>query len=141
MSAKKVRKSQLTTRELASLNLACAPIKEAFGHSPYLVGSCEQGDRDYRDVDVRLILPDDEFDSIFGGSTFIWHIFCWAVAEWLNKVTGLPIDFQAQPMTEANAKYGTHPRNPLGVRARLYAGGGDASGLSPYDAEPGRKGA
>ena len=134
-TAKKVRKSQLTTRELAALNLACGPLKEAFGHSPYLVGSCEQGDRDYRDVDVRLILPDDEFDTIFGGKEFVWHIFCWAVAEWLHKVTGLPIDFQAQRMTEANEKYGDlaqHPRNPLGTRGRLFAGGGDAASFEGW---------
>lgn len=124
------RKCQLTTRELASLNLACVPLREAFGHPPYLVGSVEQGDRDYRDVDVRLILPDDEYDTTFGGNQLIWHVFCWAVAEWLTAQTGLPVDFQAQRMTEANDKYGdlaTNPRNPLGSRVRLYAGGGDAT--------------
>lgn len=129
MSAK-ARKSQLTTLQLANLNLACLPIAEAFGHKPYLVGSCEQGDRGYRDVDVRLILPDDKFDSLFEDKQSIWHMFCWAVSDSLAARTGLPIDFQVQRMTEANEKYGDlgkHPRNPLGVRARQFAGGGDAT--------------
>ena len=132
-------KTQLTTRELASLNLACLPLSEAFrsmceGPSGvYLVGSCEQGDRDYRDVDVRLIVADDDFDAMFA-RPLLWHIFSWAVAEWLTAQTGLPIDFQVQRMTEANEKFAGQVRNPVGVRARLYAGGGDATGGGPLGA-------
>ncbi len=122
------RKSYLGTRDIANLNLACMPIKEAFGHPPYLVGS-STARADYRDVDVRLILPDEEFDAVFEHREFLWSILCWSISEWLAARTGLPIDFQIQRMTEANEKYpsfATHPRNPMGMRGREFAGGGDA---------------
>jgi hypothetical protein len=43
----------------------------------------------------------------------------------LAQQTGLPVDYQIQRMTEANAKY-DGMRNPIG-RRRTYAGGGDAT--------------
>ena len=42
-------------------------VWEAFGHPPYLVGSAIMG-KQWRDVDVRLILPDDEWDALFGSA-------------------------------------------------------------------------
>lgn len=120
------RKCHLTGAELMRLNDACIRIYEAFGHSPYLVGSSGQR-AGYRDVDVRSILPDDEFDAIFGGRLFFWSMFCLAVSEYLRAVTGLPVDYQVQRMTEANEKHPGGWRNPLGGRRRPYAGGGDAT--------------
>ena len=108
------------------LNNACIPIAEAFGHHPYLVGSAtERGD--YRDVDVRSILPDDEFDAIFDGRAPLWSLLCLATSEYLGRLSRLPVDYQVQRMTEANERYGGKSRNPLGVRARHYAGDGDAT--------------
>jgi hypothetical protein len=40
-------------------------VTDAFGHVPYQVGS-SLFTKEWRDVDVRLILPDDEFDRRFG---------------------------------------------------------------------------
>ena len=37
-----------------------------------------------------------------------------AVSTWGAQVTGLPIDFQFQDMTEANNEFGGQPRNPIG---------------------------
>lgn len=120
--------SYLTTIEFARLNYACAPITEAFGRPPYIVGSSVDKN-DYRDVDVRSILPDEMFDAIFGqGRLFFWSLFCMGVTEYLTKVTGLPIDYQVQRMTEANEKF-DGPRNPIGTRSRPFAGGGDATGM------------
>lgn len=51
----------------------------------------------------------------------------------LTEDTGLPIDFQIQRMTEANAKY-DGPRNPLGAGRRDYAGGGDATKFPRWEA-------
>lgn len=119
--------SHLSTAQFASLNNACKPIKEMFGHCPYLVGSSTER-ADYRDVDVRSIIPDDEWDALFKDRDRFWALFCWAVSEMLSRMTGLPVDYQCQRMTEANAKFGdlgAHPRNPLGTSARLFAGGGD----------------
>lgn len=58
------RKSHLTTAEFAILNDACIPVAEAFDSHPYLVGSATER-ADYRDVDLRLILMDEEFDRLF----------------------------------------------------------------------------
>lgn len=124
------RRCHLTGAELMRLNDACIRITEAFGDPPYLVGSV--GERsDFRDVDVRTILPDDEFDALFAGRKFLWSLLCLAVSEYLRSATGLPVDYQVQRMTEANEKC-PGPRNALGVHGRLYAGGGDATNLNPY---------
>ena len=120
------RVSFLTTADFARLNYACVIVAEALRHHPYLVGS-SVGKNDWRDVDVRSILPDDEFDARFPDE-LQWGLFCLGVTELLCRMTGLPVDYQVQRMSEANAKY-DGPRNPLGVKGRGFAGGGDAT---PY---------
>ena len=118
------RRGYLTTAELHNLDVACEQIVRAFNTHPYLVGSVEQH-REYRDVDVRLILDDDHFDALFGNRMLLWAFVSHVTGEYLRARTGLPIDFQIQRMTEANAKH-DKPRNPLGMH-RIYAGGGDAT--------------
>lgn len=120
------RKSFLSTSQFALLNDACIPVTEAFDSPPYLVGSATEGS-DYRDVDLRVILTDEDFDHWFGGRVMLWSLVCHAISHYLRDVTGLPIDFQIQRMTEANTKHPTTGRNPMGMRARPYAGGGDAT--------------
>jgi hypothetical protein len=103
-----------------NLECACAMLVRCFGPCVYLVGSCLEK-RDYRDVDVRCILSDAEFDRMFpnalGDKQHVdaaWCLLCAAIAEWLQARTKLPIDFQFQRMTQANAKFpGT--RNSLGT--------------------------
>lgn len=120
----------LTTYDLHRLDLAALPIDRAFaGCSPsgtYLVGSIERGE-DARDVDVRTILPDEDFDAFFGGAPLFWSLFCLGVTAWLREQTDLPIDYQVQRMTEANEHKG--PRNPLSGGRRVFAGAGDATGF------------
>lgn len=95
-------------------------IDEAFGHLPFLVGSAARS-KQWRDVDVRLILPDDEFDALFPRHTkpaFTdgrWSLMCAAIAELGRARTGLPIDFQIQRMTDANELYGGGVRHALGL--------------------------
>lgn len=125
------RVSYLTADDFAKLNNACLPLAEAFGGSVYLVGSA-LSDPGFRDVDVRLILDDEQFDQTFRRidgrpPSLAWGVICQGIAAHLRQVTGLPIDFQIQRMTEANEKYGDGKRNPMGRRARPYAGGGDAT--------------
>lgn len=129
------RGRHLTTADLYRLDIACAPLRRLLGDrhgGVYLVGSIEQGKKNWRDVDVRLILTDDEFDAMFGGKPNLWALFSYAVSRQLAADTGLPIDFQVQRMTEANNKYPGEPRNPLGRGARTFAGFGDAT---PFWAE------
>jgi hypothetical protein len=136
------RKSGLTTLALHRLDRACVPIWDAFG-ATYLVGTAQTGG-DYRDVDVRTILADEEFDRLFACPTdkdgafefhegsplskgsALWSLICVSVGQMLEAATGLPIDYQIQRMTEANEKY-DGPRNPVGRGMRTYAGGGDAT--------------
>ena len=119
------RKSGLSTLNLHLLDMACRPVWAAFG-ATYLVGTAQQGGA-YRDVDVRTILADEDFDRLFGDEVGRrrWELLCLSVGWMLAHQAGLPVDYQIQRMTEANAKH-DGPRNPIGI-GRTYAGGGDAT--------------
>jgi hypothetical protein len=122
----KSRKSGLTTLELHLLDQACERVWGAFNGPTYLVGTAQNGGP-YRDVDVRTILPDEEFDRLFGDNgAALWSLVCMSVGRWLADTTGLPVDYQIQRQTEANEKYPNGGRNPIGT-GRTYAGGGDAT--------------
>jgi hypothetical protein len=103
------------------LDEACRPIRQAFGTPPYLVGTAFT-QRDFRDVDVRLILDDLAYDRLATGGLQLSPFLGLAIGEYLAARTGLPVDFQIQRQTEANAAH-NGPRNPLGVRTLAdYAG-------------------
>jgi len=122
----KLRTALLTTTEIYNLDVACRLIRRAFGHPPYLVGAAGVGGASsYRDVDVRLILPDDEFAAVCPDRAR-WELLSMAIGAYLANCTGLPIDFQIQRMTEANEKH-KGPRNPLGIGHRGFASGGDGT--------------
>jgi hypothetical protein len=103
-----------------ALELACQHINEAFdseGFGCYLVGSCLQRP-DWRDIDIRFIMPDEEFAKLFPipGSWLPHQVWIWehdpkwllltvSISEHLSKLTGLPVDFQFQPQTYANERY------------------------------------
>lgn len=134
------RSCHLSTLELHELDEACAPFLAAFGEHPYLVGSASNRS-DFRDVDVRLILADDEFDALFAEREGLWALLSRLGSSHLRSKTGLPVDFQIQRRSEANEKFGdlgVTPRNPLGNRSLLeFAGGGDATVFtSATTAEP-----
>jgi hypothetical protein len=108
-----------------NLSMACVLVNKAFGDhfGCYLVGSSLRK-RDYRDVDVRLIMSDAEFARLFGGGTErcpqlnpLWSLLCSSISLFLKTHTGLPVDFQIQQQTEANKEFGRpdHQRHPLGV--------------------------
>lgn len=66
--------------------------------------------KDWRDVDVRLILSDDDFTQRFGQVRSAeanpkLAAITLAFAALGREMTGLPIDFQIQPMSWANEKY------------------------------------
>lgn len=91
----------------------------AFGHMPYLVGSALER-KQWRDVDVRLILPDDEYERMgLGDPKYSHHNGKWvslvlAYSALGKAMTGLPIDFQIQQQTDANEQY-SKPRSALGA--------------------------
>ena len=101
------------------LGQACRVLVDAYGPHVYLVGSSLER-RDYRDVDVRCILPDEEFDRLFpgiGAAHYLdprWSVMASAYSHWLGMRSGLPVDFQFQRRTEANAEYAGQ-RSALGL--------------------------
>lgn len=93
----------------------------AFGHLPYHVGSSLTS-KEWRDVDVRLILPDDEYVALGLGKPNLahhngkWVALCMAFSALGRHMTGLPIDFQIQEQSRANAEY-SGPRSTIGIVA------------------------
>lgn len=103
-----------------ALEVACQYLMRAFPGDGgcYLVGSALER-ADWRDVDVRLILPDDEYAALFPNagnrSEFDprWLLLTISISAWMSRETGLPIDFQFQQETAANATF-TGRRAALG---------------------------
>lgn len=106
------------------LNKFGVMVCDYFGHTPYQVGS-SLDTKQWRDVDVRLILPDDEFEARFGKVQNCevnakLAAITLAFAALGKAMTGLPIDFQIQPQTHANAKYSGKRSALLEVREAPY---------------------
>lgn len=79
---------------------------------PYQVGS-SLTDRDFRDVDVRVMLEEKQFDVLSANIDIERLNLC--VSLWGQKVTGLPIDFQVQQRDQANNEYGHKIRSAIGM--------------------------
>jgi hypothetical protein len=133
------RRCYLSPHQLQRLDVACIPIREAYDETPYLVGS-SMVRGDYRDIDIRMMLDDERWDTMFettgacdDGALYgdpLWTLTCITISEWLSGMTDMLIDFQIQRRTEANATYGDlgeHPRNPLG-KMRAFSGGATRGG-------------
>lgn len=91
-------------------------VTDYFGHIPYHVGSSLHT-KEFRDVDVRLILPDDEFEAQFGAVQTTANsrlaAITLAFAALGAQMTGLPVDFQIQPESYANGAFAGEPRSAL----------------------------
>lgn len=113
------RASYIGAPAVLRLNHAVLIVARAFDSTPFLVGSALER-RDYRDVDVRVILDDAEFDRLFPDAPPathmhpLWSLLCAAISDWLAAATGLPVDFQVQRQTDANDQY-PGPRSALGI--------------------------
>lgn len=99
-------------------------LEPVFDETPYLVGSAAVSST-WRDVDVRVIMDDDKFDAWFGtsrskrnASSKKWSALMTAISLWGQKVTGLPIDFQAQRRSGVSEADWEKPRHPLGIFPR-----------------------
>ena len=106
------RANYLLITDFERLEDWCQMVRVMYGSTPYLVGSALERP-DFRDVDLRIILPDDEFDAHFAGARV--RVANRAISTWGQRETGLPIDFQVQRQTEANAEFDGR-RNPMGIR-------------------------
>lgn len=113
------RANFLPSPHFLQLNQACLFVSQAFDSHPYLVGSCLVK-RDYRDVDIRLILEDEKYDKMFGPKAecgylnAYWSLLCTSISMYLSTASGLPIDFQIQRQTQANEKH-SGQRHALGI--------------------------
>lgn len=121
------RADYLPVPQKFNLAMACNVIGQCFGrnYGVYLVGSSLEK-RDYRDVDVRCILDDAEFDRLFpclapkDGKVptpqldATWSLVCASISLWLQQHSGLPVDFQIQRQTQANEEF-KGKRSALGL--------------------------
>lgn len=96
-----------------NLNQACTIVNRALGgFGCYHVGSSLER-KDWRDIDVRFIMSDEEYDYMFrdkgenGGGWLnpYWSLLCTLISSWLSQQCGLPVDFQIQRQTQANAEH------------------------------------
>ena len=100
---------------------ACV-AQQAFGHSPILVGSALTT-KTPRDIDVRVILPTDEYLQRIGKIGEInlpftrWAALCLAFSSLGQQMTGKLIDFQIQN-EETAYPYKDEPRIVLGTVTR-----------------------
>lgn len=105
------RVNYLTVAQNFALETACSILSDA-GFEVYLVGSVMERPN-FRDVDLRCILDDADFEQRFGCQRMQLRLLNAAISEWVTARTGLPIDFQFQSMTEANKYQGR--RNAMGI--------------------------
>ena len=98
-----------------------------FGEYPYHVGSSLRG-KQWRDVDVRLILSDERYSLEGLGDpknphmNAKWVALTLAFSALASQMTGLPVDFQIQQQTDANATYSQKDgcmRSALGCGSRI----------------------
>jgi hypothetical protein len=117
-----------------ALELALQHIDKAFADlrvgrytGAYVVGSALERP-DWRDIDVRFIMDDLTFKEQFPHAEEHWEfdpkwlLLTVAISKWLSDQTGLPVDFQFQPMTYANAMH-KKPRNAAGLRFKTAEDG------------------
>lgn len=76
------------------------------------VGSSFGREVGWRDVDVRVVLSDEDYDRLY--RVIDPELLNVALSLWGERTTGLPIDCQVQPMSESREHDGK-PRN--GIRA------------------------
>jgi hypothetical protein len=121
----RIKASYVGAPKIFALEQACRQVFEAFGADCdfggiYHVGSSLQR-TDWRDIDLRLMMDDASFDRLFPNAGRHWeHDARWllmtvSISEYLSRVTGLPVDFQFQPMTHANEHH-KGPRSAMGIR-------------------------
>jgi len=109
-----------------ALEQACQHLQAAFPESLgcYHVGSSLER-ADWRDVDVRMIFRDEDFTRLFPGAGDVawvhweanprWLLLTVSISAWLKAQSGLPVDFQFQPMSHANTRH-RGKRSSLGMR-------------------------
>lgn len=100
----------------AILKMWARAVSELFGEMVYQVGSSVDS-KDWRDVDVVVMLPKAKFDHWIGPQDMMgvrWQYLCTAISCWGKEITGLPIDFKIQEVEWANENRKGH-RDAIGI--------------------------
>ena len=100
----------LRVDQVRRLDHWCANLKSAFmGAGVYLVGSVQEH-ADWRDVDVRVVLPDDVLVSLPIRARDLNYM----LSRWGREQTDLPIDCQVQSVAEheQHEQHAGKPANP-----------------------------
>lgn len=102
-------------------------LRAIFGDYAYHVGSSVRSS-DWNDVDVRYIMDDDQYahegygDPENPQGSQKWVSVCLALSQFGRVLTGLPIDFQIQQQSYANAHFSQQDgcmRSALGILRQL----------------------
>ena len=108
--------------EWVRLTAALRIVTEAFGEPCWLVGSALET-RDYRDVDVRVTLNDEAFETLFGASPPplipLRLLIGLGISEYLSTATGLRVDFQIQKASDVSDKDRAKRRHLVGMPVNL----------------------
>jgi hypothetical protein len=110
------RHNYLSVTELPLLRAWGHEVKLMFGEMPYQVGSSLTR-RGWRDVDVRLMLDMEKYDSLLASGIDIYYLNL-SVSLWGQRMTGLPIDFQVQDAFSADIDYDGERRDPCGINPK-----------------------
>lgn len=104
------RATSLSPQDIFLLDQWGRQLWEAFGDTPYLVGSVQRAEQEWRDVDIRMVVP-------FDVGPLALRTINVAITLWGRQVTGLPIDFQFQTTDEFHS-FDNESRNPMGPRSK-----------------------
>ena len=120
---KEKRVSFLSPAQQHALGLFGRVVREAWQETPYQVGSSLRDGEIPRDIDVRVMVSEAEFRRRFPNTNVERRFVCeqWRAqmmvwSEWGRQLTGLPIDFQVEPIEDADARFPTEERRPIGSR-------------------------
>lgn len=108
MTEPRERAIYLRVDQVRKLDHWCQSLRVSFKTHVYLVGSVLTG-KDWRDVDVRIVISDEAFESIPMQTLDLDML----LSEWGQNQTDLPIDCQVQSASEFSTYKG--PRNPRGI--------------------------
>src|SRR5690349_14218100 len=106
LPSKKPRANYVGSPAYLHLNNACILLNDAFNpigsYGCFHVGS-SLAKRDFRDVDIRIIMRDEDYDRLFPNDgeetqyrSAFWSLLRLTISDWLSKASGLPVDFQIQ---------------------------------------------
>ena len=109
-------------------------VNAAFDDDCYLVGSAVAS-RDFRDVDVRMIMDDHKYELFFGpiapAHSALLSLIIASVSGYLSQLTGLRIDFQIQKRSRISKEEWDKPRVSLGRAYRVTLRSSDGTDLRP----------